>query len=323
MTPSVKPTQVSKALIVNYHYCRAETPARPGRGIAPDALDRHLAALCDRCEPIDIQDLPLTETNASEKVGCVVTFDDGTRDVIDYALPLLTRHRLSSIVFCCSQPYLEKRVLNVQKTHLLEELWGWDGFRVRFMAALSEDPDGARREDASGLGLDVMYRYDTPQTAAFKRLVNVELPYAVVNRVLDRLFESTYGSQADAVRHVYMSLDDVKRCADRGVAIGVHTHSHRMLSRLSPREQELEIVKPLEFFRDALGVQVDFLSYPYGIRGAWNEATKSISQTHGLRGAFTLGRSVYRATSDRDPFEMPRFDVNDVFSPDGSVKIVT
>ena len=323
MTSPVKPAQVSKALIVNYHYCRAETPDRRARGISPDAFDRHLAAISKICEPIHIQDLPLAQNNGSEKVGCVFTFDDGTRDVFDNALPLIAKHRVSSIVFCCSQPYLEKRVLNVQKTHLLQELWGWHGFRVRFMAALSDDPDGSAREDASALGLDVMYRYDDAQTAAFKRLVNVELPYAVVNRVLDLLFESAYGSQADAVRHLYMSLDDVKRCADRGVGIGVHTHSHCMLSRLSPDEQELEIAQPIELFRDTLGVKVDLLSYPYGIRGSWNDATKSIAKAHGLRGAFTLGRSVYRATRDRDPFEMPRFDVNDVFSPDGSVTIAT
>jgi hypothetical protein len=270
-----------------------------------------------------IADLPLTRQSGREPAGCLVTFDDGARDVFEHALPVIARRRMASVVFCCSQPYLENRVLNVQKTHLLQELWGWDGLRLRFMAILAEDSASAEPEEVSGLRLDPMYRYDEPQTAAFKRLLNVELPYRVVNRVLDCLFESEYGPQAEAVKHLYMSLDEVKRCADQGIGIGVHTHSHCMLSRLSRQEQELEIATPLELFRDELGLPVELLSYPYGIRGAWNDTTKEISRSRGIRGAFTLGRSLYDAAIDCDPFEIPRFDVNDVFAADGAVKIQT
>jgi peptidoglycan/xylan/chitin deacetylase (PgdA/CDA1 family) len=323
MTSSGRFAEMSKALIINYHYCRAPKAEQKSRGITPDTFDRQMGSIAERFTPVHVDNFPLTRQDTADGAGCLVTFDDGTRDVFDNALPLIAQHRMAAVVFCCSQPYLENRVLNVQKTHLLQESWGWDGFRVRFMAALEEDPEGAEREDTSGLGLDLMYRYDAASTAAFKRLVNVELPYRVVNRLLDRLFEAEYGSQRDAVRHLYMSLDDVRRCADDGIGIGVHTHSHCMLSRLSPEEQEQEIGLPLELFRDTLGVPVHFLSYPYGIRGAWNDTTKTIARTRGLRGAFTLGRSVYDAAHDIDPFEMPRFDVNDVFTADGAVKIAT
>ena len=320
MTAPAGPCAVSRALIVNYHYCRP-TPenGRAPAGVLPEMFDRHMERIAAHFRPLAAGCLPLPA--GDEGTGCLVTFDDGIRDVFEHALPVVARRRVASAVFCCSQPYVEKRVLNVQKTHLLQKSWGWEGFRVRFMAALDQDPEGSEREDVSALGLEPMYRYDAPETAAFKRLLNVELPYRVVNRVLDRLFDAEYGSQMEAVDHLYMSADELKRCADRGMGIGVHTHSHCMLSRLSDDEQNREISAPVEFFRDRLGLDVRLLSYPYGIAGAWNATTKAIARANGLSAALTLGRSLYDPRNDSDGFEIPRFDVNDVFNADGEIKL--
>ena len=183
MTPASKPCRPCRALLVNYHYCRTAEDSNPTTAITTGDLDRQLANALARWQALGANDLPLTGGCDGARTGFLVTFDDGMRGVIENALPVLDRYRMSAIVFCCSQPYLEKRVLNVQKTHLLRESWGWDGFRARFMAALAEDPESEVREDAFALQLDRMYRYDEPQIAAFKRLLNVELPYAVVTRV--------------------------------------------------------------------------------------------------------------------------------------------
>ena len=93
-----------------------------------------------------------------------------------------------------------------------------------------------------------------------------------------------------------------------------------MLSRLSPGEQAREIDTPLGLFREELGLPVTLLSYPYGIKGSWNDVTKEISRSRGLRGACTLGRTIYDP-ADSDQFEIPRFDVNDIFTAEGAVKI--
>jgi len=320
MTAPAGPCAVSRALIVNYHYCRPALENDPApAGVRPEMFDRQMERIAAHFEPIAADCLPLAA--GDEGTGCLVTFDDGIRDVFETALPIVARRRIPSAVFCCSQPYLEKRVLNVQKTHWLQKSWGWDGFRTKFTAALAQDPGGSKREDVSALGLEPMYRYDDPRTASFKRLLNVELPYHVMNRVLDRLFEAEYGSQMDAVDHLYMSADELKRCADRGMRIGVHTHSHCMLSRLSQAEQEREISTPVELFREEFGLDVHLLSYPYGIAGAWNATTKAIAKANGLSAALTLGRSVYDPRNHSDAFEIPRFDVNDVFTADGEIKL--
>jgi peptidoglycan/xylan/chitin deacetylase (PgdA/CDA1 family) len=313
--------RLNSALIVNYHYCAPAEEALPGfKGITAHALDSQLTTLKETCEPVMPDDIPLAAGWSCERVGYLVTFDDGLRSVFYHAVPLLRKHSAPAIIFCCAQPYVEKRVLNVQKTHLLQGRWGWDGFEKRLMTALADDEEAQARDDTSRLGLDQMYRYDDPDTARFKRLINVELPYRVISRVLDTLFEAEFGPQQEAVRYLYMSLDEIRRCADDGIRIGLHTHSHCMLSRLAPEEQAQEL-GAAQFFRENADLEIETLSYPYGIRGSWNEDTKRIATAQGLHAAFTLDRALYDPVAHVDPFEIPRYDVNDVFARDNALKL--
>lgn len=317
----MRPTQI---LGVNYHYCTPRGGMRwPGlKGVTQAEFERQISTLGAHCVDFDLDGLPLVPGNASfGATGCLITFDDGMADVVEAAKPVLDRHRLPAIIFCCAIPYVEGRVLNVQKSHLLQGRWGWDGFRTRFMGALQDDPEGDSREDTTHLGLDRMYRYDDQATGAFKRLLNVELPYRVVDRVLDRMFEAEFGSQREAAKHLYLGLDDIRRCADDGMGIGLHTYSHRMISRLSRVDQAEDMDASLTLFRDQLGLEIRSISYPYGIRGSWNNDSKELAQERGLDLAFTLGREVYRPDIHPDPLEIPRYDVNDVFEQDGSLKL--
>lgn len=312
----------AQVLNINYHYCAPTGHALPGfKGVTPEMLDRQLASVSAKCRSFRLIDLPLRQSAEADGTGCLISFDDGMRDVMEYALPIVRRYGLPVLLFCCALPYEEGRVLNVQKSHLLQGRWGWLGFREKCLAALADDPEGDAREDAGVLGLDRMYRYDDGETAAFKRLLNVELPYPVVNRVLDRLFEAEFGPQQEAVKALYMPLDEIRRCADAGIGIGLHSYSHCMLSRLSGDAQAAEMDGSLALFRDELGLEIDTLSYPYGINGSWNADTKELAAQRGLRTGYTLGRMVYKFETHPDPMEIPRFDVNDVFASDGSVKI--
>lgn len=314
-------TQPAKLLIVNYHYCVPENGwCFSGlRGVSPETFDMHLAALQHSYEAVKPVELPLDKTGRIDSIGYLVTFDDGSKDIFEYAVPLLKKYHTPTLLFCCSEPYLDGRVLNVQKTHLLQGVWGWDGFRKKFMSVLENLNKDWQNEDTSRLGISRMYRYDDEKTARFKRLLNTELPYSLLDKVLDQLFESEFGPQHEVVKQLYMSIEDLKRCRDDGLNIGLHTHSHKFLSRLDEAEQEKEFTLPLEFFSETLEIDITAHSYPYGIRGSWNDTTRSILGKCGLQTAFTLGRVVYDPDLHDDPFEIPRFDVNDVFTLEGEL----
>ncbi|NJM31811.1 MAG: polysaccharide deacetylase family protein [Limnobacter sp.] len=303
-TPIAPPS----TLIVNYHYCVGETenPYLARTAVSPVLFAKQVKQLA--------------ALQTTHGVAPLVTFDDGTRDVWRNAVPILKQHGVPFILFFCSLPLLEKRLLNVTKIHLLQAKLGLPAFKLRFMTALKTIQQSFELDDPARFNLGRIYRYDTHEAREFKLLLNVKLPYPVVTQVLDTLFEPEFGSQAQAVPSLYMTNDDILRARDAGAKIGLHTHSHFMLGRLSNATQETEIQTCQHYFRDLLGQQAFELSYPYGVPGTWNAHTKSVLSKLGIEQAYTLGRQLHHANNEHDALEIPRFDVNDVFTREGVFK---
>ena len=109
-----------RAVAINYHFVRSRNGPRfrlraherPER--FAQQLDR-LAREFRFCRVRDLVD-PERDLPAS---NIVLTFDDGAKDVAEEAVPLLERHGATATVFVCAQPYLEGRLLEVQKIELL------------------------------------------------------------------------------------------------------------------------------------------------------------------------------------------------------------
>ena len=300
---------MSPTLIVNYHYCIGveENPYLARTAVSPAAFIRQVEQLAH------LQD--------DKGVAPLVTFDDGTRDVWRNAVPVLKRHGVPFILFFCTLPLIERRLLNVTKIHLLQAKLGLEMFRTRFMHALELTTQPYELDSPERFNLGRIYRYDTDEVRQFKLLLNVKLPYPLVTQLLDALFEPEFGPQADAVQSIYMSVDEIQRARDSGAQIGLHTHSHFMLGRLDPVLQEVEISTCHNYLADLLGQQGFDLSYPYGVPGTWNDHTKKIMSRRGIPRAYTLGRQIHDPNyCSHDSFEIPRYDVNDVFESGGLLK---
>ena len=293
-------------LIVNYHYCigEVENPYLARTAVAPTAFIRQVEQLAR------LQD--------DKGIAPLVTFDDGTCDVWRNAVPVLVRLAVPCILFVCTLPLIERRLLNVTKIHLLQAKLGLETFRARFMTGLEMVVQPYDLDDPERFNLGRIYRYDTEEVRKFKLLLNVRLPYALVTRLLDALFEPEFGPQADAVQSIYMSADDIRRARDSGAQIGLHTHSHFMLGRLDPVQQEAEIATCHNYLADLLGQKGFDLSYPYGVPGTWNDHTREIMVRFGISRAYTLGRQIHDPNCTHNSFEIPRFDVNDVFAGDNT-----
>ena len=199
--------------------------------------------------------------NLPETVA-VVTFDDGFKDVIEHALPVLQRWRVPATVYCCSAPLIENSVLNVHRVHLLQAKLGLDRFREAFEELLSSRPPVAL-EPSTHPGLLGLYPYDDEPTRRFKRLLNFELPYRELDSILRTLFERFIGPDEEIARKLYLSADDLRRCQDAGLEIGVHGHSHRVLSRLSEADQRVELGTCVDHLREVCALSEIHASYPY------------------------------------------------------------
>jgi hypothetical protein len=92
-----------------------------------------------------------------------------------------------------------------------------------------------------------------------------------------------------------------------------------VLSRLNEDEQRSELGTCVDYLRHACGLKQVQLSYPYGIDGSWNDATKRVASALGVASASTKVRAIAKPSDLRGRWELPRYDVRDVFDASGSL----
>jgi peptidoglycan/xylan/chitin deacetylase (PgdA/CDA1 family) len=303
-----------RAVAINYHFVRDRSDGRFGLRAheTPDRFEQQLARLAREFGFCRVGDLVAPDRNVPA-VSIALTFDDGALDVATQAAPLLRRYGATATVFVCAQPYLEGRLLEIQKIEFLMRALSLPRFREAFYDELSRQfPRGVERDSLDFAGGYRFYRYDEAPVREFKLDLNYRLPYACVVPVLDAVFAGVFGdgAEAAAVRETYLSLDDLKRLVDLGFELGVHTHRHRVLPRLDFDAQKREIQGGAEFLREIAGQANFAVAYPFGFH---DERTRKAVEELGLLAGLTMERRAIEPEDLRARWSLPRYDVNDCF----------
>lgn len=303
-----------RAVAINYHFVRARREGRFSLRAheTPERFEQQLAQIAQEFPFCRVGDL-VNPNRDVPTASVALTFDDGALDVATQAAPLLQRHGAVATVFVCAQPYLEGRLLEIQKIEFLMRELALPRFRQAFQDELKRQfPMGVERGSLDFAGGYRFYRYDEEEIREFKLDLNYRLPYECVVPVLDAVFTAVFGeeAEAEAVRETYMSLDDLKRLLDLGFELGVHTHRHRVLPRLDFEAQREEIQRGLEFLREISGQSSLAVAYPFGFH---DQRTRKVMEELGLLAGLTMERRVIEPEDLRARWSLPRYDVNDCF----------
>jgi carbamoyltransferase len=307
------------ALILTYHYCHPEEGAAfPGlRKLTPEDLDQQVEVLSREFQFATMSQLLDADTKLPRSVA-VLTFDDGLKDFQEHAAPILQKWKVPATVYASSAPLMTRRLLNVHRIHVLHGKLGVAGFKARFDELLGTD--NYDLGDPRELGTEHFYQYDDEETRKFKIALNYELPYEVSSPILQKMVEEIFGAEAAIVDRLYMSVDDLNAVIAAGHDVGIHSHSHPILSRLSEQGQRYEVSAAAQFFRKHLGLRHIHVAYPYGLPGSWNHVTKRVLNDLGCIGAATMGRQVVKPQHLNARWEIPRFDVRDLFDKNNNLQ---
>jgi peptidoglycan/xylan/chitin deacetylase (PgdA/CDA1 family) len=85
-----------------------------------------------------------------------------------------------------------------------------------------------------------------------------------------------------------LSWDEVRRMAGEGVAFGAHTERHPILTRVTPDRARQEVSGSKHRIEDEVGVSVTSFAYPNGGRADVDEASIRLLADAGFRMGFTL-----------------------------------
>jgi len=306
---------MNKCSIVMYHYVRDLKNSRYPeiKGLDTGLFRQQLQWLQQTHTLISVPDLieALYEGRELPKNAALLTFDDAYSDHYTNVFPLLDEYGIQGAFFPPVKAIMEHEVLDVNKIHFIlastkiEELLP----RVYDELAKYRQEYGLEGDEYYYQKLAKPSRFDPPEVIFVKRLLQVELGEEVRNKIVDNLF-SMFVSQDEAAfsRELYMNEEQMRCMVRHGMTIGSHGYDHYWQDSLSPKKQEQEIDKSIEFLK-RIGVDMEnwVMCYPYG---AWNDSLVSILKKKNCKLAFTTEvaqANVIRANA----FCLPRLDCND------------
>lgn len=216
-----------------------------------------------------------------------ITFDDGYRDNLTHAAPILARHGLPATVFVVTGAIESGEALWFDRLALAFKHTRAGGWMAPWGETLPLESAGQR---LAALGQTL---------SRFKRMANAERR----SRVEDVLV-SLGASDERPLKNVMLSWDDVQALMGLGVTIGAHTVSHPILSQLQPEEARAEIEGSRAAIRSRSGRAPLAFAYPNGGPADYGDAVVSMVRDAGFTCAVTTRFGVNTAATP--PYELRR-----------------
>ena len=107
----------------------------------------------------------------------------------------------------------------------------------------------------------------------------------------------------------YMTWDQIRHISKEDfVEIGNHSHTHEYLVEENIDVIKIDIEKSIEIFKNKLGTNSNFFSYPFG---EYSLEFKELIKSLGFK--YALGQHSGVMDETKDFFELPRFPINEKY----------
>jgi peptidoglycan/xylan/chitin deacetylase (PgdA/CDA1 family) len=224
-----------------------------------------------------------------------VTFDDGYRNVLTQAAPVLRNVGAPATVYVTTDFVVKGRML-------------WPD---RLLAALAASPQRSLAVSANNQTVELPLATDNDVIEASNRLrvVCKSLPDNERQRLLDDIIVRLDVDEAalQAACEDFRPLDpaELSEFEAFGVTVGSHTSSHPVLARCSPGRMRDELQESRTVVEDLTGLPCTAFAYPNGAVGDFNAGTRKAVVEAGYTCAVTTVKK--RVNRQTDPFEIPRY----------------
>jgi glycosyltransferase involved in cell wall biosynthesis/peptidoglycan/xylan/chitin deacetylase (PgdA/CDA1 family) len=289
---SRQPKSETRGIVVMMHEVN-DGPENYARELATGLTARSLESIVtllrgERWDIVTIEEALLRlNRNDSENRFAVLTFDDGYRDTLTRALPILERHEAPFTVYIPTGAPTR----NVYS-------W-WLGLRALF-----------QRNDRINIdGMEASFEchyYEDKIEGLQRALAWVRANHRRV-ALLDDTFRR-YGITLAELNETYF-MNESELCTLAGhrlASIGAHTVSHSALSLLSHAAVREEFASNRQYLEGLLDCRVADLAYPYGDPSSCGEREFALAAEAGFRSAVTTCYGPVLARHRRSTCELPR-----------------
>ncbi len=281
-----------------------DEPFQPHRGleITPDFLDAVLSSL--RQADVDMVSMDeawrrLTTGDPGDRRFVAVTFDDGYRDTLEYAWPILKRHEVPVTLYVASAFAEGPGVL----------WWEVLGRAVAENSTIEAEIDGELRRFDCGTPEAKDETYDTlyDWLRGVPREAELDAATAVIaaRNAVDT---------AAQCRELCMGWDELAElAADPLVTIGAHTVHHPFLAKCDAEAARAEMAESRRMIEERLGVRPEHFAYPVGAPDAAGPREFALAAELGYKTGTTTRAGVIFADHVEHLTALPRLSVNGEF----------
>lgn len=221
------------------------------QGLKPEWLDQQLSYLTRHYEVIPLRTLVdcFEKGQQVPHRSVVLTFDDGFRDNLAHAFPLLQRYRVPASIF----------VVTGSLTH------GDLPWSQRLGFLFQRTSERWLEHSLAGQGLDL-----STAVNRFHAYRTVKKPISHMGRAdRDRtIAELSSFLRVEPPQDRMLNWDEARELQATGIEIGAHTYSHALLANISPEEARWEMEKSRDDLKEQLDVTRPMFCFPAGSRNA-------------------------------------------------------
>lgn len=257
----------------------------------PDAFAKHIQFLAANYRTVRVEDVleAVAAQRALPQKAVLLTFDDAYADFYRTAWPILQRFGLPATVFVPTA-YPDRP----------ERAFWWDRLYRAFANAADHTlalPETPLCE--LPLHKPVLRRQSLKRLQNFIKTLEHEPAMALVDEVCERL------RAPKVVRKSVMGWDELRQLTRAGVALGAHTDTHPVMTRLPAAAIETEIRTSLAKLQQETGQALPVFCYP---SGGHSTEVVTILRRLGIKLGFTC-RDGHNDLHSVDPLKLRRTDI--------------
>jgi peptidoglycan/xylan/chitin deacetylase (PgdA/CDA1 family) len=293
----------ARPIVLVFHGVTAEAPGSiynyEGSHLYTPVFRRLVERLSERYRFVSLDQIVdwLERRTPLPERALAITFDDGYRNVLTQAAPILHDMGAPATVFVATDFVAGGRMLwpdrligalaSTTKTSLALT---WNGTKTAF-------PVGGDTEKI--------------HTSERIRALCKSLPDDRRNELVDRVVELLGVDEVDTADtwddFRPLDADDMKRLLELRITIGSHTCSHPIVAQCTPEKMRGELTRSKRIIEDMTGAPCTAFGYPNGGPGDFNADTRREVAAAGYRCAVTTIKE--RVAADQDPYEIPRYSL--------------
>ena len=239
-----------------------------------------------------------------------LTFDDSLKSHYTFVYKILKKHQLNGIFYIPTLPYLEKKILDVHKVHLILNYFGEKNSYNKLKDYIEEKMiDGPKRK----FFRDKIYKNqkNTIEENYFKKTLNYYVKDNYKNFLIDKIFKFFFPdlNEKKFCDEFYLTEKEINEMSKNGMVFGGHTITHRVLSKLTNKEILHEVKTSLDFINHLSPYKT--FAYPYGGFHSFNNYAEKILSNNDVKFSMNVkNKNIGYKDIFLRPQALPRYDCN-------------